>query len=508
MYIEPNTLLRVLCDVPLDIKYEHTINFKSKEEQTDYFVSKTYRLFPNHTFQRAESGVVKVKANAEQLYGCNYIMFQNSNFGTKWFYGFITGVDYISNEVTKIEYTIDVMQTWAFDYTLTECYVEREHVLDDTIGANIIDEGIDFGGHVMLSQSTHFYNDWSVVIQYAPKTLAWLMEKITTIPDTKGGWYNGLYSGCGYYRFLATQTDEINTQINELLSTGYDIVNIYMCPNEFFGDEEQPSVLSVSNTRPNSYGGYTPKNNKLLCFPYTYLKVSNNMGVSCDFEFERMENGRLALVQYVNYINKAEVMYVPLRYDGVDKNYAHCISITDFPVCCWQENGFLSYLGSGAIANAVGGSFVDKEYGNTRAEYNEKINKDSLTDLRKINTVSNVMNTFTKVASQPTIQGNVGSGYVQSAKRIQGLVFQTVGIKDEYAKMLDDFFTKYGYKVNTIKKPNISGRPYWNYCKTIGCTVVGKLPADDMSKICEIFDNGITFWHNPNVVGNYSLNNK
>ena len=30
------------------------------------------------------------------------------------------------------------------------------------------------------------------------------------------------------------------------------------------------------------------------------------------------------------------------------------------------------------------------------------------------------------------------------------------------------------------------------------------LPADELKTICSIYDNGITFWVNPNEVGNYN----
>lgn len=48
-----------------------------------------------------------VGINAENLYDCNYIMFQNASFGTKWFYAFITSVAYENNETSRITMEID-----------------------------------------------------------------------------------------------------------------------------------------------------------------------------------------------------------------------------------------------------------------------------------------------------------------------------------------------------------------------------------------------------------------
>ena len=41
MYIEPNTVVRLLNNIRLDNRYTDTINFGSRTEQVNYFSSKT-----------------------------------------------------------------------------------------------------------------------------------------------------------------------------------------------------------------------------------------------------------------------------------------------------------------------------------------------------------------------------------------------------------------------------------------------------------------------------------
>ena len=81
-------------------------------------------------------------------------------------------------------------------------------------------------------------------------------------------------------------------------------------------------------------------------------------------------------------------------------------------------------------------------------------------------------------------------------------------IRPEFVTIIDDYFNMYGYATHRIKVPNRNVRPYWTYTKTVGCVVHGSVPCDDMSKICRIFDNGITFWTNGANIGNYSLDNR
>ena len=80
-------------------------------------------------------------------------------------------------------------------------------------------------------------------------------------------------------------------------------------------------------------------------------------------------------------------------------------------------------------------------------------------------------------------------------------------IKREYAQIIDRYFNMYGYKVNNVKVPEIHSRKNWNFIKTIDCNFSGDIPGDDLVKLRQMFDNGITLWHNPNTFLDYSQSN-
>lgn len=88
-----------------------------------------------------------------------------------------------------------------------------------------------------------------------------------------------------------------------------------------------------------------------------------------------------------------------------------------------------------------------------------------------------------------------------------GFSFYKMSIKKEYAKIIDDFFSMFGYKVNEVKIPNVTGRQNWNYVKTIDANILGDIPQEDMQKLKDIFNSGVTFWHNPNTFLDYSQSN-
>ena len=145
MYIEPNTIIKILKNCPLDTTYDHTIFFDTQENQTAYFNGLVKYTLNNQTYQRVNKNRMRVQYKADDLYDCNYIMFQNTSYGNKWFYAFIKSVEYINNITSEIEYEIDVMQTWFFDYTLGQCFVEREHSATDNIGDNLVPENLEQG---------------------------------------------------------------------------------------------------------------------------------------------------------------------------------------------------------------------------------------------------------------------------------------------------------------------------------------------------------------------------
>ena len=131
MEIMPNTVIKVLKNVPLRSDYQDTLYFGSSTEQANYFSSCTKYTFQKNTYQRVNRGKIRINRVADDLYDCNYVMFQNSSFGHKWFYGFIESVEYINNAVSEVTYKLDCIQTWFFDMKINQCFVEREHSVTD-----------------------------------------------------------------------------------------------------------------------------------------------------------------------------------------------------------------------------------------------------------------------------------------------------------------------------------------------------------------------------------------
>lgn len=132
-----------------------------------------------------------------------------------------------------------------------------------------------------------------------------------------------------------------------------------------------------------------------------------------------------------------------------------------------------------------------------------------------LNKTINLVAQVKTASTQPNHARGQQSSSVFCAMGYQGFHYMPYRIQGQFAKIVDDFFSMYGYKTNRLKVPNRNGRKAWNYVKTCGCNLTGSAPADVTASLVNIYDKGITFWRcidlstgNPfNRVGDYSLDN-
>lgn len=154
MWIYPNSTVQFFRNIPLSPSYTDTLLFDSLSAQSVFFDVQPDKItIANNYYQRSGRNSIKVEAKIGDMINFNYMRFKNTSHSNKWFYCFIDGEpQYINENTVQIFYIIDVMQTYAFDYNLLECYVEREHTSTDVIGENLEKEPVDIGEYVCLER--------------------------------------------------------------------------------------------------------------------------------------------------------------------------------------------------------------------------------------------------------------------------------------------------------------------------------------------------------------------
>ena len=121
---------------------------------------------------------------------------------------------------------------------------------------------------------------------------------------------------------------------------------------------------------------------------------------------------------------------------------------------------------------------------------------------------------YQRALSSHQARGNLNGGDVTFAADQMFFTYYKMSIKAEYASLIDQYFTRFGYQTNEVKLPNQTGRTYWNFVQigpyeNIGYSTssVRSVPADAMETINNIYRSGVTIWHDHSNLGNYSLDN-
>lgn len=101
--------------------------------------------------------------------------------------------------------------------------------------------------------------------------------------------------------------------------------------------------------------------------------------------------------------------------------------------------------------------------------------------------------------------GQVAGNVLQLQLRDYGFSINWLHPRLANLRCIDQYFSRFGYRTNRLKKPNVNTRPLWNYVKTAGAVVKGPFSYASKIAIQQSMDRGVTFWHVPDVVlGDYS----
>lgn len=142
----PNTEVYLCKNTRLVPGSEDTYWFTSEAARQSFFISKSAAgLHLTALSYQRETRTMRVDLPLETCEACDYLMFKNTGYSSKWYYAFITQCTYINDEVTDIAFQIDPVQTWLPSLTVGTSFIERETTATDNFGEHILDEGFGAG---------------------------------------------------------------------------------------------------------------------------------------------------------------------------------------------------------------------------------------------------------------------------------------------------------------------------------------------------------------------------
>ena len=510
-----------LLSVPLENDYKHTLYFESPEAQASYFIGKTVFSELDFSYQRKE-GYIRYPKHFDDLQNCNYIMYKNNAYSTKWYYAFITEMAYKGDETTWIYFETDVIQTYLFDYIVKPSFVEREHVNDDTVGLHTIPENLEAGEFVATySQKVSELSDLRIVMG------------VTEFNDDGkyyGTRYNGLYSGISYLGFDNDETHQINSALKEYAEAGAAeaINSLFIAPKflvsikedssgnptgeRLVNGSEEPAKLTQNISKTNRNYSFTVNNNKLKCFPYKYILVSNNNGASAVYHYEEFSENTMQFEIRGVLTPGCSIRIIPKKYKGVDYNEEEGLNLGKYPICNWASDVYTNWLTQNGTnialnyitggAQIIGGAIATFATGGLASAVGGASIAGGVSRI-----ANQVAQTHQMSFTPPQAQGNTNCGDVVCQSGNNTFTFYMMSIKEEYAMMIDNYFNMFGYKCNRVKVPLSNHRANYWYTKTIDVNIDGAIPMKDMQKIKDCYNTGLTFWKNPENIGNYNVSN-
>lgn len=516
----PSTNLRLL-NVPLEAGYSDTLWFPDVNTQTQYFLGKVVKAINDFNFIKKDN-TITINGNVETYYNCNYIMYQNANFSNKWFYAFINKIEWASNSSTRLYCSTDCIQTWFFDITYYQSFIERQHSTTDTPGDNIVPEPF---------QPSQPCQKIVNHIDLQPVRLAIFATCQQDGSPVGGNKINGIYSGAGLVTMatdVATANATLNAFVNNGVATG--VVALKNLPAE-------DGASAVFSKHPATVDGYPPVNKKLLSGAFITSFVSC-MGQSITFnpEFCSGDNVQVKgkvdetsgsmLINVVNYAKHNEPYDAPNNVMSL---------VVKFPDSTWAYNTYQNDYNLHSQSNAMevrrlqqhqSTGAVTKTADTVGSAFSGIMNLFGLNFGGAAGAVSNTVNNAIEAASY-------AGGYDEITQQLQAIsesynapVTGSIATSNGYiasgntylltgynvppyqlAVLYDHYLTVYGYAQNNYGVPNLHARKTWTFIKVNDLRASGAFPNEDLREIRKAFNKGIFFWDYSKVFGNFGQDN-
>ena len=541
-----NSIIIICKNIKLDKNYQNCLTY-SEQEMYNLCYQNRVNMATNFSFIDNESNSIRVPFTYQECLSSNYIAFQNPRYSNKWFFAFIDSVKYFSDGVSLINFTIDEFSTWFSYWTPANCFVLREHTNDDTVGANTMPESLETGEYIH-AQSSVIYN---VGDTYICVGVSEVVEEIDLNPFNSQ--YNGIYSGIKY---LLCETPLAASN----LIRGYDkkgkgdaVTTIFLIPKGLVGAvsfstitiegittqiaivpySTQATLLNISSdiTYPGAIESYIPVNNKLFTYPYCYFYLTNNAGQNVIYHYEDFINNIAQFKTFGSITPGCSIKTIPLNYKKLPEStspnsvlsYNYGIMGAKLPMCSWNTDSYTNWLTQNGVN--VAGITLDKNEADLVAGIGSMLIGGTLMATGVGTTVgagllaggaAGIFNSMQSSYRHDVVpeqsRGSISGGDVQYSLGWDVVQLFKMTIREEFARSIDNYFTRFGYKTNKLKLPNQTGRRYFNYVEIGKSEIIGyakantAVPAESMESINNIYRSGVTLWHDHSRIGNYADN--
>jgi hypothetical protein len=335
------------------------------EDQSAYFNSHSIKTYDNCRYQ-PRMGKMKVKGYVDALQDCNYGYYTNEYNGTqKTFYFWIVAKNYLARENTELTFQIDVFQTWLFDFKLSPCMIEREHVDDDTFGRHTLPEDFELGDYITYTKK---------IVNSLTGDPCYFVG-LTDNGGITGGVYGKTYSGFTIkyfsYEDACSASPEINAFIKDLCDNGKadSIAFIFTFPKNLLVASGNSDLLdsssnvsiggvvgTISATETFNWNeqkdqfffntkGWKPYNCKLYCYPFNFITIKNSHGGNVVLKLENFsDTADIEFKIEAVLTQHPTISLTPMNYCGKSFAIDDSITMDDYGLCSWNNDNYANWF--------------------------------------------------------------------------------------------------------------------------------------------------------------------
>jgi len=463
------------------------------------------------------------------IHGCRYI-----NDGK-------SGETIMTSSVYEFDLEIDLMMTFLLSNNqFYPAPIDRHHASSSKFNNKRIAEDLPLGTpYVNEIKQCEEYNTndcWAVIV-YTPilndegeyGTGGIHMETLLGIPN---GTYNIIFD--------PSDLDSAVAFLNSRIKSPSQIIALYMLPKALVASDYDghPAELltkrdshkmnwHVFSDTPGTLNGYTPRNSKLLYYPYSFARLYNDIGNFSDLKFEdwgKFTSGYIIQLQGTVTM-PVSIKASPLFYNGMTYtdqgdtyyllNNDKTVEISNYPLGSVASDSYAAYIaqngrsndtallmGTGASAAAGIGAILlgSNPVGAAALAIGAVASQ----------VISYASNLQKQMDAPDTTRGSVSNGTIEYYFDHKKFKIAHMSIRSNFARQIDDYFSRYGYsQAGLVDKPDPTIRDLFVYIKTLGHCIksiagTSDMNANQLDKVNEIMMNGCTFW-NPARVGSASI---
>lgn len=425
------------------------------------------------------------------------------------------------------------------------------------IGTDIIEEsGWDTTPCVLIaytykpSETTAETDPGTYIINAVKDASDSFYYKLSNIaPSFAGGRFQqGIYQACNFIAF------EVDTTDHDKLDAAIESVNFYlqklvdgvmiqsvqilrMIP-KFMApasgvqpiNSAYPRVNNIKGkASPTTFGSYTPNNNKLYTQQFNYLVIDNGAGSQMEMGYEYFKGDSKQGVPprtptfrlYSQLSNSPACRLIPYSYKGPSdrENPLYSLELNTYPQCSYSYNEMRADYFANQNSYAVKGvrGVSDALFNTIGAVASITESAATLNPAGMVSGIAQIANTALDAADTiakqkdrariPNEVVGLSDSNIQFAIGRMSFIEYRMQVQSYYAKIIDNYFTAYGYAINDIKKPELNTRTRFNFIWTQGSNVLGDLPTEAKNVINRQMDAGLRIWHDPAAWMDYSVKN-